>query len=263
VNLPIYQVDAFSDELFGGNPAAIVPLEKWLPDDLMQKIAAENNLAETAFFVPTQKGFHLRWFTPTFEIPLCGHATLASAFLLYNKLGYSADAVTFETMSGDLIVRRKDDGFIMDFPARKAHPVATPDGLDQIIDAKVNGVLTCEQSIFSLVLTDSEEDVIKAKPDFNTLMKIAPGNFILTAPSEKYDFVSRVFVPEHGIPEDPVTGSAHCVSAPYWAEKLGKTELSARQVSERGGDILCSLRGDRVDLFGKAVLYLEGHINIS
>jgi PhzF family phenazine biosynthesis protein len=262
VNLPLYQVDAFSDELFGGNPAALVPLEQWLPDQLMQKIAAENNLAETAFFVPTKKGYHLRWFTPTVEIPLCGHATLACAFLLYEKLGYRDDCVTFETLSGDLIVRRKDDGFIMDFPTRSAHPVPTPTGLDQIIDARVKAVLTCEKSIFSLVLTDSEKDVRKAQPDFNTLMTIAPGNFILTAPSEKYDFVSRVFVPEHGIPEDPVTGSAHCVSAPYWAEKLGKTDLTARQISARGGDIRCHLRGDRVDLFGKAVLYLEGRINV-
>jgi len=262
VKLPIYQVDAFSDELFGGNPAAIVPLEEWLPDPLMQKIAAENNLAETAFFVPNDTGFHLRWFTPTVEVPLCGHGTLASAYIVFEKLGYAGTDVTFDTLSGPLRVRRKEDGLIMDFPAKKTSPANIPDGLEKVIDAKILEHYTCEDSIFSLVVTETPDDVINAQPDFATLMTVHPGNFILTAPSDEYDFVSRVFVPEHGIPEDPVTGAAHCVSAPYWAEKLGKTELSARQVSPRGGNVLCSLNGERVDLFGKAALYLEGQISV-
>lgn len=260
MNLPIYQVDAFTSALFGGNPAAIVPLEEWLPDATMQKIAAENNLAETAFFVPIEGGFHLRWFTPTVEIALCGHATLASAFIIFNKLGYEHDTIFFETMSGRLVVRRQDDGFVMDFPIRKSRQKDIPAGLEKAIDAPITEVLICEKNDFSIVRTHSPEDVINAKPDFQNLVNIAPGNFILTAASDEYDFVSRVFVPEHGIPEDPVTGSAHCVSVPYWAEILGKNTLKARQVSARGGDLLCTLKGERIDLFGKAVLYMEGRI---
>ncbi len=262
MKLPLYQVDAFTDQIFAGNPAAVVPLESWLPDETLQKIAMENNLAETAFFVPTEKSFHLRWFTPTVEAPLCGHATLATAFVLYTQLGYEHDEIVFKYMSGELRVRREKDGYVLNFPVSKISPAPIPQDLPEVIDANVLEYYTAEESIFSLVLTEKEQDVTNAKPDFLRLMNIEPGNFILMAPSEEYDFVSRVFVPEHGIPEDPVTGSAHCVSVPYWAEKLGKNVLSARQVSARGGDILCTLIDERLDMFGKAVLYLKGEITI-
>jgi len=262
MKLPIYQVDAFSDELFGGNPAAIIPLQEWLPDNTMQTIAAENNLSETAFFVSTGNGFHLRWFTPTVEVPLCGHATLAAAFVIYTELGYDKDAISFETLSGELIVRRKDDGFMMDFPMRKLTRGDIPADLPRVIDAPISELHVCDQNDFTLVVTKTAESVINAKPDLVKLVNLSTGNFILTAKSDTFDFVSRVFVPAHGIPEDPVTGSAHCVSAPFWAERLDKTTLKARQVSERGGNMTCSLNDDRVDLFGTAVLYLKGEINI-
>lgn len=257
--MDIYQVDAFANNAFEGNPAAIIPLSDWLPDDTLQAIAAENNLSETAYFVPTDTGFHLRWFTPSVEVPLCGHATLASAFVIFNELAYDKDSISFETLSGKLIVKRKDDGFVMDFPAAPPTPCAIPEGLEKAIGAKL---IEAHQNRFCLVLAENEDAVINAQPDFKALADIAPGDFILTAKSETYDFVSRAFAPSHGIDEDPVTGSAHCVSAPFWGERLGKTTLNARQVSKRGGDMICTLKGDRVESFGKAVLYMKGAIHL-
>jgi PhzF family phenazine biosynthesis protein len=259
MNLPIYQVDAFANNPFEGNPAAVVPLDNWHNDETLQAIAAENNLAETAFFVKTENGFHLRWFTPSVEVPLCGHATLASAFIIFTELGYDKDSIHFETKSGILVVKRKDDGFVMDFPLAPPTPCAIPEGLEEAIGAKL---IEAHVNRFCLVVTENEDAVKNAKPDFKALAKIAPSDFILTAKSETYDFVSRAFAPSHGIDEDPVTGSAHCVSAPFWGERLGKTELNARQVSSRGGDVHCTLKGDRIELFGKGVLYMKGSIFI-
>ncbi|WP_417793410.1 PhzF family phenazine biosynthesis protein [Terasakiella pusilla] len=259
MKLDIYQVDAFADNVFEGNPAAVVPLTDWLDDDTMLGIAAENNLSETAFFVPTDGGFHLRWFTPTVEVPLCGHATLATSFVIYRELGWDKDEITFETKSGPLVVKRRDDGFVMNFPTKPPTPCVIPDGLEEAFGVKL---LEAHQNRFCLVVCENEEDVINSKPDHQALARIEPADFILTARSKKYDFVSRCFAPSHGIEEDPVTGSAHCVSAPFWAERLGKTSLNARQVSKRGGNIQCDVKGDRVDLFGRAQLYLKGQITI-
>lgn len=257
--MDIYQVDAFANKAFEGNPAAIIPLNEWLADETLQTIAAENNLSETAYFVPTDTGFHLRWFTPSVEVPLCGHATLASAFVIFNELGYDKDSISFETKSGELVVKRKEDGFVMDFPAAPPSPCGIPEGLEKAIGAKL---IEAHQNRFCLVVAEDEEAVSNALPDFKALADITPGDFILTAKSEKYDFVSRAFAPSHGIDEDPVTGSAHCVSAPFWGERLGLTTLNARQVSKRGGDMICTLKGNRVELFGKAVLYMKGTIHI-
>lgn len=259
MKLDIYQVDAFADKVFEGNPAAVVPLTEWLDDDTMLGIAAENNLSETAFFVPTDSGFHLRWFTPTTEVPLCGHATLATSFVIYRELGWDKDEITFETKSGPLVVKRRDDGFVMNFPLSPPKPCAIPDGLEDAFGVKL---LEAHENRFCLVVCESEEDVINSKPDHQALAHIEPADFILTARSEKYDFVSRCFAPSHGIEEDPVTGSAHCVSAAFWAERLGKTTLDARQVSKRGGNLQCIVKGDRIDLFGRAHLYLKGQISI-
>jgi PhzF family phenazine biosynthesis protein len=257
--MDIYQVDAFTDKVFEGNPAAVIPLENWLDDALLQTIAAENNLSETAFFVKNDTGFHLRWFTPSVEVPLCGHATLASAFVIFNELGYDKDAIHFETKSGELVVKRKDNGFSMDFPAAAPTPCAIPDGLEEAFGVKLT---EAHENRFCLVVCDDEEAVKNATPNIKALAEIAPGDFILTAKSNTYDFVSRCFAPSHGIDEDPVTGSAHCVSAPFWAERLGKTTLKARQVSQRGGDLLCKLHGDRVELWGTARLYMKGGISV-
>lgn len=262
MKLDIYQVDAFANKPFEGNPAAVVPLTEWLSDDLLQNIAAENNLAETAFFIKTPKGFHLRWFTPTVEIPLCGHATLASAFILFTELGYDQDEIVFESMSGDLIVRKQGEKIVLNFPAYTAKPAPVPSGLQDALGVQVDQYLKSDDSIFGLVCVSQEDEVKKCTPDFAALKDIASGNFIVTARAQDYDFVSRVFVPEHGIDEDPVTGSAHCVSAPYWASVLQKNTLNARQVSTRGGDILCHLENDRLDMAGTAVLYLKGHIYV-
>ncbi|WP_135075921.1 PhzF family phenazine biosynthesis protein [Terasakiella sp. SH-1] len=258
----IYQVDAFANSVFEGNPAAVIPLEKWLDDTVMQNIAAENNLAETAFFVPEGNKFHLRWFTPTVEIPLCGHATLASAFIAYSELGYREEEIVFSSMSGDLTVRRQDEGFVLNFPKYDSKHIEVPEGLSQALGFEPQEVLACENSIFAIVRAKNEEQVKNCSPDFPTLQSIAPGNFIITAPSPDYDFVSRVFVPEHGIPEDPVTGSAHCISVPYWAKILGKQTLHARQISKRGGDLRCDLKETRLEIYGKAVLYMKGSIYI-
>jgi len=255
----IYHVDAFANKAFEGNPAAVIPLTHWLPDATLKAIAAENNLSETAFFVPTDTGFHLRWFTPSVEVPLCGHATLATSFVLFNELDYDKDTISFETLSGDLIVKKKDDGFIMNFPAAPPVPCPIPEGLEDAMGVKL---LEAHVNRFCLVVCENEDDVKNAKPDHSALANISPGDFILTAKSKTYDFVSRSFAPTHGLPEDPVTGSAHCVSAPFWGARLDKTVLNARQVSMRGGDMICTLKGARVELFGKAVLYMKGSIYI-
>jgi PhzF family phenazine biosynthesis protein len=255
MELALYQVDAFAEKPFQGNPAAVCPLDRWLPDPLMQAIAEENNLSETAFFVPTDAGFHIRWFTPKAEVDLCGHATLASAFILFNVLGFDTAAIRFESRSGPLTVSRAEDNLVMDFPAQPPVPCEAPEPLIHAFSVQPTRCLVSEDY---LVVFETEDEVVSLKPDMTQLQRLDRRGVIVTAPSARYDFVSRFFAPNYGIPEDPVTGSAFTQLAPYWAEQLGKTELKARQVSARGGNVQCKLVGDRVAITGKAVLYLKG-----
>ncbi len=259
MKLDIFQVDAFTSRPFGGNPAAIVPLDSWLPDEVMQSIALENNLSETAFFVCEGDGYGLRWFTPTFEIDLCGHATLATAFVIFDVLGSKESVLRFRTKSGELTVERVGERLVMDFPLRP--PVATdvPEGLFEAIGQEPIEAL---RSRDYFLVYDSEQDILDIQPNFSKLAEIPTHAVIVTAPGKNCDFVSRFFAPEAGIIEDPVTGSAHCNLIPYWAEKLGKTEMFARQLSARGGEIYCELAGDRVRIGGYAVLYLKGQIYV-
>lgn len=258
MRIPIYQVDAFTDQLFGGNPAAICPLEKWLDDELLQKIAAENNLSETAFFVRQDNGYHLRWFTPEVEVDLCGHATLASAFVLFNCLGATGDEIDFFTASGTLKVKKDGDLLSMNFPSRA--PVATT-GNEQLYKALGIKPLEVWKSRDLLILLNNEEEVAELQPDFLQLAAI-PDCFavIVTAPGKDVDFVSRFFAPGAGIPEDPVTGSAHCTLIPFWAERLGKKQMQARQLSSRVGKLSCEDHGERVVMGGTAVLFMVGEI---
>jgi PhzF family phenazine biosynthesis protein len=264
--LPIYQIDAFTSELFRGNPAAVCPLDAWLPDELMQKIAAENNLSETAFFVPRDQDWELRWFTPMAEIPLCGHATVATAFVIFRELGHPGDIATFHSPhSGALPVRRQGERFVLDFPAFRNVPCAADDAGARIL-AKALGIAPRECWVSArsryMAVFDDAADVHAMKPDMTALMGL-DHPVIVTAPGAGgVDFVSRFFAPTLGIPEDPVTGSAHCALIPYWAERLGKTELRAQQVSPRGGELWCKHRGDRVDIAGAAVRYLHGMITV-
>lgn len=252
-----YQVDAFATRAFEGNPAAVCPLENWLDDGLLQAIAEENNLSETAFFVPSDKGFRLRWFTPASEVDLCGHATLATAHVLFVHLGHPGPAITFETRSGPLTVRREDDLLNMDFPARPPTPCASFELLARALGRQPLEVLRADDY---LVVFDNEAAVRGIRPDFALLGTLDLRGVIITAPGSSDDFVSRFFAPRLGIPEDPVTGSAHCTLAPYWAGRLGKCRLSARQVSKRGGSLSCESKGDRVLLSGAAITVMEAEI---
>jgi predicted PhzF superfamily epimerase YddE/YHI9 len=259
--LPIYQVDAFTDSLFGGNPAAVCPLDTWLPEATMQAIAAENNLAETAFFVPEGGDYALRWFTPTVEVDLCGHATLASGHVIFSFIEPARQSVSFRTLNaGTLVVSRHADLLAMDFPARPAAAVEPPPGLRAALGGEPRQVLCARDH---LIVYDSAAEVAALNPDFAALAEVNCWAAVATAPGENgIDFVSRFFVPAQGIPEDPVTGSSHCTLVPYWAKRLGKMELEARQISRRGGALSCALKGDRVGIAGRAVLYLEGLISI-
>lgn len=255
-----YQIDAFASRVFEGNPAAICPLDSWLADDLMQAIAEENNLSETAFFVPSDKGFHLRWFTPIKEIDLCGHATLASAHVLFERLAYPKATITFETRSGDLLVEKKGALLKMNFPAYPLTPCSMP--------PEILGQALGHQSIEVLVADDymavfANEAIIRSiTPNQTLLSQLDLRGVIITAPGVDVDFVSRFFGPKYGIPEDPVTGSAHCLLTPYWAEKLNKSRLTAKQLSKRGGSIHCELKDNRVLLSGTAVTFMEAEITI-
>jgi PhzF family phenazine biosynthesis protein len=261
MTIPIYQADAFTDQLFGGNPAAICPLNEWLPDEVMQKIAVENNLAETAFFVKTQEGYKLRWFTPEYEIDLCGHATLASAHILFTELGYTTDTIHFETVkSGTLTVKRDGDKYTMDFPSRPPIPIEEPNGLVEALGGIQPTAILRSRDFF--IVYESELDVQELTPDFFALSKMDTVGVIVTAPGKDVDFVSRFFAPGAGIPEDPVTGSAHCNLIPYWAKVFGKNQLHAYQISDRKGELWCELQGDRVLMSGKAVTYLKGEIYV-
>jgi PhzF family phenazine biosynthesis protein len=259
VRTPIYQIDAFTSRLFAGNPAAVCPLEEWLDAETMQAIAAENNLAETAFFVRRGGHYDLRWFTPTLEVDLCGHATLASAFVVLEFLDRTAEAVRFETQSGELIVRRKGELLAMDFPARPPQPCAPNPALAAAL-GKPPGELA--ESRDYLAVYDTEDDVRSLAPDMEALARVGHFAVIVTAPGRNVDFVSRFFAPASGVSEDPVTGSAHCTLAPYWAGRLGKADLHALQVSARGGELFCRDAGQRVEIAGRAVKYLEGFLTL-
>jgi PhzF family phenazine biosynthesis protein len=260
MRLPLYQVDAFTDRLFAGAPAAVVPLEAWLPDATLQAIAAENNLAETAFFLRETKDYALRWFTPAVEIDLCGHATLASAHVIFDRLEPQRRDVSFRTLkAGTLTVTRQGDELAMDFPARPPRPVAAPSGLAAALGAPPSEVLASRDY---LAVYGRQADVAALRPDFAALARLDAA-VIVSAPGEDGpDFVSRYFAPAYGIPEDPVTGSSHCTLIPYWAERLGKTKLRARQISPRGGDLTCAFAGERVTIGGRCVSYLEGTISL-
>lgn len=268
MQLPLYQVDAFTSRLFAGNPAAVCPLDIWLPDATMQAIAAENNLSETAFFVA--KGPHggddydLRWFTPAIEVDLCGHATLASGFVVMTKLVPQKSSVRFHTKSGPLTVTRDGVRFALDLPARPPKPAEMPDKFLAALGGQPKQILAAAKY---LAIYETAEEVAALTPDFAMLKHIDKQGVIATAPGPSArlgacDFVSRYFAPHAGVDEDPVTGSAHCTLVPYWAQRLGKTTLHARQISSRGGDLHCDLQGDRVRMAGGAVLYLEGRIHI-
>ena len=255
----IYQVDAFTSHPFAGNPAAVVPLDAWLPDATMLAIAAENNLAETAFFVGGGGNYELRWFTPEVEIDLCGHATLASAHVLYDVLNTESGVIRFQTKSGELVVTCKDDLIVLDFPSRPPAETEVPEGLFEALGGKPEKVL---KSRDYLAVFGSQADVAALKPDFRAISALDSHAVIATAKGDDADFVSRFFAPSFGVDEDPVTGSAHCTLIPYWAEQLGKTQLFARQISKRGGELFCELIGDRVHIAGRAALYMKGEIYV-
>lgn len=255
MQLPIYTVDAFTGKIFSGNPAAICPLQQWLPAEIMQQLATENNLSETAFFVKENDQYHIRWFTPEYEIDLCGHATLASAFVLFNYLDHKEDTIHFTCKSGLLEVKKKADLIELNFPSRMPLPVKIPEKLFQGFN--MSPVLALKSRDYFFVY-DKEEDVKNIVPDFIILNQFDCIGIIVTAKGNEVDFVSRFFVPNSVIGEDPVTGSSHCSLIPYWSRELGKEVLTAKQLSKRGGDLLCAFKGDRVTMAGNAVLYMKG-----
>lgn len=258
MELTLYQVDAFARRPFEGNPAAVVPLDSWLEDEVMQAIANENNLSETAFFVSVDQYFEIRWFTPLCEVDLCGHATLAAAWVVFNELDSSLQSVEFHSRSGVLSVSKSADGMLeMDFPAQPCIPCIAPEPIERLFGRSLR---SCQKNQDYLVVLANESDVINARPDTDLLRQLNLRGLCITAESQEYDFVTRFFAPKAGIDEDPVTGSAFTQLAPFWATMLGKTTLRARQVSSRGGIVECSVVGDRVYIRGSAVKYLEGRI---
>jgi PhzF family phenazine biosynthesis protein len=259
--VPIFQVDAFTTRRFAGNPAAVLLLESFPADTVLQAIAAENNLAETAFLVPQGGDYRLRWFTPTLEVPLCGHATLASAAVVMERLQPSRNQVVFHSASGPLTVIRTDTGYSMDFPERLSQSVPTSPKLTEALGATPIEVLA--NAFNYIAVLESAKVVRELAPDIAAIARIDRGGVIVTAPGDAaYDFVSRYFAPAKGIPEDPVTGSAHCALAPYWAERLHKTAFLAYQASRRGGELRCRWANGRVELEGSCVFYLQGEVEI-
>lgn len=258
--MKLYQVDAFTEKVFSGNPAAVVPLESWLSDDEMQNISAENNLSETAYFVEESDGtYKIRWFTPKTEVDICGHATLASAHVLYEHLGFEGEKVVFQSKSGELTVEKKDDIYWMNFPSNPPESIPVPKLLPEAI-----GTIPVYTGVNRdmLVLLHDENTVRSIKPDFSLLEKMEVRGIIITAKGDDCDFVSRFFAPSVGIYEDPVTGSAHSILTPFWSKRLKKTSLNGCQISKRGGDVLCSQKNGRVEIGGAAVTYMTGEINI-
>jgi PhzF family phenazine biosynthesis protein len=260
MRIPYYQVDAFTARTFGGNPAGVCVLEGWLPDDVLQRIAAENNLSETAFLTrQADDSHHLRWFTPILEVDLCGHATLASAFVLFTELGHAGRCIRFHTRSGWLTVKRNGEIIELDFPCRAPAPCVAPDELLLGLGRKPREVL---KSRDFLAVYESQAEVAALTPDMALLARLDCLGVIVTAQGEDADFVSRFFAPRAGVPEDPVTGSSHCSLIPFWAERLGKTELFARQISRRGGELWCRFAGERVGIGGRAVIYCRGELEV-
>jgi predicted PhzF superfamily epimerase YddE/YHI9 len=268
MRLPLYQIDAFASEVFRGNPAAVCPLERWLSDATMQSIAAENNLAETAFFVPRPVAagrpadaveYDLRWFTPETEVDLCGHATLASGFVVFTVLGAAREAVTFHSRSGPLTVHRAGELLALDFPARPPERCDPPTGLTEALGAAPREVW---RSRDLMAVYETEDAVRTLTPSFDRIRALGVFGVIVTAPGREADFVSRFFAPLQGIPEDPATGSSHCTLVPYWSRRLGRKTLRALQLSARGGEMHCEDRGERVRIAGRAVKYLEGTIEV-
>ncbi|MEM7158863.1 MAG: PhzF family phenazine biosynthesis protein [Myxococcota bacterium] len=260
MKLPLYQVDAFTQRSFAGNPAAVCLLSQWLDDAVLAAIAAENNLSETAFVVPAGDDWELRWFTPTAEVDLCGHATLATAFVLFHRSPDTTQLRFSTREAGELRVERRDDTLVMNFPSRPPKPIETPPGLVEALGgAKPQAILRASKT---MAVFETETQVRAIAPDFGFIAQMDGDGLIVTAPGDDVDFVSRYFAPHVGIDEDPVTGSAHCTLAPYWAQRLGRDSLRARQVSKRSGDLRCTVLGDRVELAGHAVLYLEGTIDV-
>lgn len=258
MQVEVFTIHAFTESVFGGNPAAVCPLDEWVPDELMQKIAAEFVVSETAFFVKSEDGFDIRWFTPTVEIDLCGHATLASAYVLYHHKGFAGKSIEFHSQSGLLSVENEGDTLFLDFPARPAEPCDIPPQLIEGLGSEPEAVMAARDY---LVVFPSEETVRNMKPDFNALNTLDKA-VIVTAPGNDVDFVSRFFAPVFGIQEDPVTGSSHCTLIPYWSKRLRKKEMEALQVSKRGGMLCCRDEGERVKIGGRAVTYLQGTITI-
>lgn len=259
MTLPIYQIDAFASKAFEGNPAAICPLQEWLADDILLSIAEENNLSETAYFIKNENTFHIRWFTPTTEVDLCGHATLAAAFVIFNELEYTQNTISFESKSGQLNVTKNEDLLIMDFPAQSPAPCKLPDEIRQAFTIKPIEVMKSEDYI---LVFNNENEILNTKPKLELLNNIDLRGIIITAKSDQYDFVSRFFAPKYGINEDPVTGSAYTQLVPYWANQLNKNKLHSKQLSSRGGELFCENLGKRVSIAGYCVKYLEGTINI-
>ncbi|WP_028988865.1 PhzF family phenazine biosynthesis protein [Thermithiobacillus tepidarius DSM 3134] len=257
--IPLYQIDAFASRVFAGNPAAVCPLDGWPEDGLLQAIAQENNLSETAFFVPEGEAFRIRWFTPVTEVDLCGHATLAAAFVIFGMQPGRSDEVVFESRSGTLRVRRDGEWLVMDFPAEVVQPCAAPAAL---LDGLGVAPLMVLAGTDYLVLLSDEAAVRALRPDMRHLERLDRRGVIVTAPGREADFVSRFFAPRCGIDEDPVTGSAHCALTPFWTGRLGRQCLRAQQVSRRGGELWCELKGDRVAIAGQAVQYLAGQITL-
>lgn len=259
MRIPIYQIDTFTSRVFSGNPAAVCPLDAWLDDSLLQAIAQENNLSATAFFVPEETGYRIRWFTPAAEEDLCGHATLAAAFVIFSYFDTSSSEISFSSGGGNLVVEQNDGMFSMDFPSQPPAPCKAPRHLLEGLTTEPLEVLSSEDYF---VVFPSESDVRDLNPDMEGLRKLDLRAVIATAKGDKADFVSRFFEPKIGLDEDPVTGAAHCALIPYWADKLNKDNLYARQLSERGGELYCANRGDRVLISGRAVKFMEGTIVI-
>jgi PhzF family phenazine biosynthesis protein len=258
MNIKIYQVDAFTDKVFAGNPAAICPLDSWLPEKMLQDIAMENNLSETAFYVKEAGGYRLRWFTPTVEVDLCGHATLATAFVMFNFEGFKGDTITFNSRSGPLTVTRKGDLISMNFPVDTLTEVKLTEPLTAGFNYKP--VKAFRGRTDYVLIFEDELQVTEMTPDMRLVAKVESRGIIVTAPGREVDFVSRFFGPQTGVDEDPVTGSAHTSLTPYWAGVLKKNKLEARQLSKRGGSMTCTLLGDRVELVGRAKLYMQGNV---
>jgi PhzF family phenazine biosynthesis protein len=260
MELSIYQIDAFAKAVFQGNPAAIIPLESWLPDALMQSIARENNQSETAYFVADGNDYHLRWFTPATEVRLCGHATLASAHVLFTHLGYQHEYINFNTLGGTLRVRKAEDQYVMDFPTDEPQPFHVLRSLEEILGVKILEMAKGTDDYLALV--ESEVLLSMLKPNMRALADLKTRGLIVTAPGINTDIASRCFFPTFGIDEDPVTGSAHTLLTPYWSKKLGKTSITAIQGGIRKGQLQCELKGDRVELMGMAKTYLHGTIYV-